>query len=683
MTSESARTGDGAPGVVEDCGRRTPDRVRTGGLDVLLGTAPACPHRRNRAAVQPARRDADVGARPGGARGDRVRGRHGGEPDAAAPGSGVATPCGRSSPCPTWRRCCSSSALAPAVYAAGVIADRVDDRPVRVLVRRTGSPRTCRCRSALSPAGASGCGSSRSSGSRSGWHGWRPRPLGTAGDLAGSPRCRRRSRTRYDDMVNGLDAMVWEAPGPTGDADYVSGRVTDLLGFAPGGVRATFAFLAEPRPSRGPRRGHREPSTPRRGRGHRGPVPHPRRLGPPAAPPRTGAGSSSTTTAGSGAGGGSSWTRRPGGRRRARRGATSTSSRASRSRSTILRLDDLEDPTSLRVVVGNPAAGDARRVDQPTRPSASGWSTWFPRATPMLDRLADVVRLGIALERPAITIGRRSEVVHALRAMPLPDQCVGIALEDVTKRARLAESLRHQALHDHLTGLPNRAQLSQRLTAALDRGRGRRHRTGLLLMDLNQFKDVNDSLGHEYGDRLLDRAGATALARHAQLRHHRPAGRRRVRDPAHRRRATRAPPWRSPTGWSSCAWSPSPSASSGSRSAPASVWPSPPTTRPTPRTCCVGPTPRCTGPRRPAAGSSPTPTAATPGAIDQDRPARRADRGGRVRRARRALPTPRVAGDAWNPSGSEALVRWRHPERGLLPRQRSSSSPRSRARSRC
>jgi diguanylate cyclase (GGDEF)-like protein/PAS domain S-box-containing protein len=75
--------------------------------------------------------------------------------------------------------------------------------------------------------------------------------------------------------------------------------------------------------------------------------------------------------------------------------------------------------------------------------------------------------------------------------------------EDITERKAVRERLAHQAVHDPLTGLPNRASFLDRLEVALDEAGSRRGRVGVLFLDLDHFKVINDSLGHDAGDRLL------------------------------------------------------------------------------------------------------------------------------------------------------------------------------------
>ena len=71
------------------------------------------------------------------------------------------------------------------------------------------------------------------------------------------------------------------------------------------------------------------------------------------------------------------------------------------------------------------------------------------------------------------------------------------------ERLAQEERIRHQAFHDALTGLPNRASFTEHLDEALRRARRAQRQLALMFVDLDQFKRVNDSLGHEAGDRLL------------------------------------------------------------------------------------------------------------------------------------------------------------------------------------
>ena len=78
-----------------------------------------------------------------------------------------------------------------------------------------------------------------------------------------------------------------------------------------------------------------------------------------------------------------------------------------------------------------------------------------------------------------------------------------VMVEDITERKRREELIRHQANFDALTDLPNRHLLSDRLGLALAAARRANLCVGVLFLDLDKFKPINDTLGHETGDRVL------------------------------------------------------------------------------------------------------------------------------------------------------------------------------------
>jgi diguanylate cyclase (GGDEF)-like protein/PAS domain S-box-containing protein len=118
-------------------------------------------------------------------------------------------------------------------------------------------------------------------------------------------------------------------------------------------------------------------------------------------------------------------------------------------------------------------------------------------------------RLLTASGRSAESVGRRRDgttfpMELGLSDVKLAGGTIHIAcVRDISERLTYTDALQHQALHDNLTGLPNRVLFRDRVDLAVRAALRSGHSLALLVLDLDEFKQVNDTLGHQHGDELL------------------------------------------------------------------------------------------------------------------------------------------------------------------------------------
>jgi diguanylate cyclase (GGDEF)-like protein/PAS domain S-box-containing protein len=126
-------------------------------------------------------------------------------------------------------------------------------------------------------------------------------------------------------------------------------------------------------------------------------------------------------------------------------------------------------------------------------PGLSSQARIRSRATETLGRRADGSTFAMEIEHSNVMLGDRIMPVAFVR--------------DISERKAYTESLEHQALHDGLTGLANRTLFGEQVLRALASAKRTAQSQAVLVVDLDGFKHVNDSLGHDYGDILLRLVG--------------------------------------------------------------------------------------------------------------------------------------------------------------------------------
>jgi diguanylate cyclase (GGDEF)-like protein/PAS domain S-box-containing protein len=121
------------------------------------------------------------------------------------------------------------------------------------------------------------------------------------------------------------------------------------------------------------------------------------------------------------------------------------------------------------------------------------------------------------VEHDFTNIGRRIMLLNArqIQRGSGKERIILLAIEDITERKQSEDKIRQMALHDTLTGLPNRKLFSDRLGIVLAHAQRNHKNAGIAMLDLDNFKEVNDTLGHDVGDILLK---ATAEQLSAALR---------------------------------------------------------------------------------------------------------------------------------------------------------------------
>lgn len=170
----------------------------------------------------------------------------------------------------------------------------------------------------------------------------------------------------------------------------------------------------------------------------------------------------------------------------------------------LVELADLSDDYSLTILAANPAVGAILGLDSNDLPRTRFALSLLQIAeSGLIAQIGDVVRDGQTIEYgPCRTRVDGERRYVRLRAFSLPGQLAAVTIEDATASQMAISAVTHETRHDPLTGLPNRSYLNHRLHDALEQADDA---TSVIVLhaDLDEFRDVNEAFGHAFGDRVL------------------------------------------------------------------------------------------------------------------------------------------------------------------------------------